>query len=149
MSGRIRNLGRRLAPLVLALTLAGCAAVPAAPEFDDPSNGTGSFSRAVLAGELVFLAGVLGTADGGLVSGGISAETTQAIRNIESALSVHDLTLADVVKCTVFLADVDEFDAMNTAYRAAFAPPRPARTTIGGADVVLDARIEIECIAAR
>ncbi|MEL6448183.1 MAG: RidA family protein [Pseudomonadota bacterium] len=142
-------MSRCLAPWVVVLALAGCATPPAGPEFDDPSNGTGSFSRAVLAGELVFLAGVLGTADGGLVSGGITAETAQAIRNIEKALAVHDLTLANVVKCTVFLADVDEFDAMNTAYRAAFVPPRPARTTIGGADVVLDARIEIECIAAR
>ncbi|MEO0347343.1 MAG: RidA family protein [Pseudomonadota bacterium] len=142
-------MNRNFAAFFVALILGGCAASPQIPEFDDPSNGTASFSRAVLTGELIFLAGVLGTADGGLVSGGITAETTQAIRNIEKALAVHDLTLADVVKCTVFLADVDEFDAMNTAYRAAFAPPRPARTTIGGADVVLDARIEIECIAAR
>ncbi len=142
-------MNRNFAAFFVALILGGCAAFPQIPEFDDPSNGTASFSRAVLTGELVFLAGVLGTADGGLVSGGITAETTQAIRNIGQALAVHDLTLADVVKCTVFLADVDEFDAMNTAYRAAFAPPRPARTTIGGADVVLDARIEIECIAAR
>ena len=140
---------RLLTPLVATLALAGCATAPAGPEFDAPSNGAASFSRAVLTGELVFLAGVLGTADGALVSGGITAETTQAIRNIERALAAHDLTLADVVKCTVFLADVDEFDAMNTAYRAKFAPPRPARTTIGGADVVLGARIEIECIAAR
>ncbi|MEO0616402.1 MAG: RidA family protein [Pseudomonadota bacterium] len=149
MSGRIRKGRRGFTLPMLALALTGCATAPAGPEFDDPSNGTGSFSRAVLAGELIFLAGVLGTADGALVSGGITAETIQAIRNIERALAVHDLTLADVVKFTVFLADVNEFDSMNTAYRAVFAPPRPARTTIGGADVVLDARIEIECIAGR
>lgn len=135
--------------MVAVLVLTGCATPRTGPDFDDPSNGTASFSRAVLTGELVFLAGMLGTAEGALVSGGIAAETTQAISNIERALAVHDLSLADVVKCTVFLADVEEFDAMNAAYRARFAPPRPARTTIGGADVVLDARIEIECIAAR
>lgn len=132
-----------------ALLLTACATTPGAPDFDDPSNGTSSFSRAVVTGELVFLAGVIGNEGDALVPGGIEAETEQAIRNAERALAVHGLTLADVVKCTVFLADIDDFAAMNTAYRAAFQPPRPARTTIGGADIVFDGRIEIECIASR
>ena len=139
----------RLPLLLLAAGLAACAAAPVAPEFDDPTDGAASFSRAVVTRELVFLAGVIGFDDGRLVPGGIVPETAQAIRNIESALAAHGLTLADVVKCTVFLADIGDFDAMNGVYRAAFAPPRPARTTIGGADIVADGKIEIECIAAR
>ena len=131
------------------LALAGCATPPAGPEFDDPSNGTGSFSRAVLAGELVFLAGVLGTADGGLVSGGNTAETTQAIRNIKKALAVHDLTLANVVKCTVFLADIAEWPAFNEIYKTYFDGNYPARSALGANGLALGARVEIECIAKR
>lgn len=140
---------RTLLSLAAAACLTACATTPAAPEFDDPSEGESSFSRAVIAGDLVFLAGVIGFDEGRLMPGGIVPETRQAIRNVESALAEHGLTLADVVKCTVFLADIDDFDAMNGAYRAAFTPPRPARTTIGGADIVVDGKIEIECIAAR
>lgn len=140
---------QRLSLLVCIASLAACRTAPVAPEFDDPSDGASSFSRAVVTGELVFLAGVIGFEDGRLVPGGIVPETDQAIRNVESALAAHGLSLADVVKCTVFLADIGDFDAMNGVYRANFAPPRPARTTIGGAEIVAEASIEIECIAAR
>ena len=116
-------------------------------EFVDPSNGRAPYSSSVRAGGLVFLSGVLGTVDGTLVAGGIDAETHQAIDNVANGLERHGLDLDDVVKCTVFLADIDDFAAMNGVYTRRFGPPRPARTTVA-ATVVAGAAIEIDCVAA-
>ncbi len=138
----------------VAVALAACVnpSVPPSPstakvEFTDPSDGRAPYSRAVRVGDTLYLAGTLGTSDGALAPGGIEGETAQALDNIEANLAEHGLTLADVIKCTVFLADTDDFAAMNGVYAQRFAPPRPARTTVA-AGLVFNARIEIDCIAS-
>lgn len=136
--------------LTLSLAAAGCAASfdPATTQFFDPSDGQAPFSRAVRVGNQVYLAGVIGNKGNALVTGGIGAETTQALNNIEAVLSDLGLTLSDVVKCTVYLSDIDDFAAMNTVYAKRFHAPRPARTTVAVLGLVYAARIEIDCIAS-
>ncbi len=109
------------------------------------------FSHAGIAGELVFVSGTLGTVGDGfeLVPGGAGPETTQTLHNIERILHGAGCTLADVVKVSVYVADMADFPAMNAAYAAVFPEDPPARITVGGARLALDARVEIECVARR
>ncbi|MHA7898245.1 MAG: RidA family protein [Henriciella sp.] len=108
------------------------------------------FSSAVEADGWIFLAGELGTgADGRLVSGGIDPETRQTMDNIEATLSANDLSWSNVVKCTVFLADIAEWPAFNEVYKTYFDGTYPARSALGANGLALDARVEIECIARR
>lgn len=148
--------------LVLAALLApaiGAQARPDAPaarpavEYYQPfGKPTRPFSPAVRVGNLVFLAGQMGTdpsANGALVPGGITAETRQVLENITRVLGAIGLSMDDVVKCTVFLADMREWDAMNEVYRTYFKPDRlPARSALGASGLALNGRVEIECIAA-
>jgi|AntRauMFilla1563_2_1112583.scaffolds.fasta_scaffold07567_2 2-iminobutanoate/2-iminopropanoate deaminase len=108
------------------------------------------FSDAVQVDNLYFLTGQIGKnhPKGKLVDGGIEAETTQAIKNIEAVLKHHDLNLTDVVKSTVILADINDFSKMNAVYRSFFKENLPARTTFSAA-LVAGAKIEIEVIAAK
>ena len=103
-------------------------------------------------GDLVFLAGQIGTdpsATGAVVSGGIEAETRQTLENIKRVLSAIGLSMDRVVKCTVFMADMKEWNAMNAVYRTYFSAPNfPARSALGVNGLALNARVEIECIAA-
>lgn len=114
---------------------------------------TRPFSPAVRVGNLVFLAGQIGTssaaAGGGVVPGGVEAETRQTLANIKGTLEAVGLSMDRVVKCTVFMADMKEWDAMNAIYRTYFtAPNYPARSAFGANGLALNARVEIECIAA-
>ncbi|TMM28716.1 RidA family protein [Polaribacter aestuariivivens] len=108
------------------------------------------FSDAVQVGNLFFLTGQIGKnhKTGKIAEGGIEAETKQTIKNIQAVLKHHNLTLNDVVKCTVILANIDDFNKMNTIYRTFFTDNLPARTTFA-ADLVGGANIEIEVIAAK
>ena len=83
-----------------------------------------------------------------IVEGGTAAETMRALRIIAERLAEHELTTADVVKCSVFLADIADFADMNQVYTQVFAPPRPVRTTVAVSGLALGANVEIECIAA-
>lgn len=132
-----------LACLLLAATTA-----TADKTFYDPYDGAAPFSAAVRVDDTLYLSGTLGTKNRQLVEGGISPETAQALANIRARLAEHDLTMADVVKCTVFLADIDDFSAMNAEYVTAFSSPRPTRTTVAVGGLALDSSVEIECIAA-
>lgn len=108
------------------------------------------FAHAGLTDELVFVSGTLGTGDAlGLVEGGVGPETTQTLRNIERILAAAGAGWDDVVKVSVFLADMAEFAAMNEAYGAFFEGTPPARITVGGVGLALGARVEVECIAQR
>lgn len=98
------------------------------------------------AGDLLFLAGQLGVAEGVLVGGGVAAETRQVILNIHDVLAGHGATLLSVVKTTVFLASLDDWPAMNEVYSKMFGVPYPARSAVG-VDLALGARVEIEAIA--
>jgi len=108
------------------------------------------FSDAVQVDNLYFLTGQIGKnhTTGKIAEGGIEAETEQAILNIKDVLEYHKLTLNDVVKCTVILADINDFSKMNGIYRSFFKENLPARTTFA-ANLVAGAKIEIEVVAAR
>lgn len=112
---------------------------------------TRPFTPAVQVGNLLFLAGQIGTsaeAQGGLVPGGIGPETRQTMLNIKDVLEKAGSSLDRVVKCTVFLADMKEWPAMNEVYATFFPKHFPARSAFGANGLALNARVEIECIAA-
>ena len=105
------------------------------------------FSEAVRAGDYMFLSGQLGDSEGKLVSGGLVPEARQALQNIKSVLERNHASLADVVKCTVFLADIAEWPAFNEVYKEVFKQPFPARSALAASGLALNGRVEIECIA--
>ena len=108
------------------------------------------FSQVIEANGLVFLAGQIGDVPGeGLVTGGIEAETRQMLENVGRLLRAVGLDYPDVVKCTVYIADFGEFQQMNGVYRQFFATEPPTRATVGVSRLALDARVEIEVMAAR
>ena len=114
----------------------------------DPTRSV-PFSDAVRVGHMLYLSGRLGT-DGasGLVSGGIKAETKQTMENIRRVLEQNGSSFDQVVKCTVMLADMSEWGAMNEVYVTYFAKDRlPARSALGVNGLALGARVEIECMA--
>ena len=112
--------------------------------------GSFPFSQVVEANGLVFLAGQVGDAPGGgMVPGGIEAETRQMLENVGRLLRAVGLDYADVVKSTVYLRDFDEFAQMNAIYREYFPTEPPTRATVGVTRLAADYRIEIEVIAAR
>jgi 2-iminobutanoate/2-iminopropanoate deaminase len=80
---------------------------------------------------------------------GVAAQTRQVLANLEAVLAAAGCTLADVVKTTVFLADMADFDEMNKVYGPAFGEPYPARSTIAAAGLPMGARVEIEVVAVR
>ena len=117
--------------------------------FPMPGQPALPFSEAVRVGNMLYLSGQLGTdSTGRLVPGGIRAETRQALMNIESALERQGFTLDQVVKCTVMLADIGEWGAMNEVYLTFFRSHRPARSAFGANGLALGARLELECMAA-
>jgi 2-iminobutanoate/2-iminopropanoate deaminase len=105
-------------------------------------------STAYRAGDFIFVSGQVAFGpDGKLVAGGIEAETRQTLDNIASALDQAGASLADVVKVTVWLADLAEFPAFNAVYATYFPKAPPARSTVQ-AGLMIGARIEIEAIAS-
>jgi 2-iminobutanoate/2-iminopropanoate deaminase len=99
--------------------------------------------------KLVYSAGQVGLdpKTGELVPGGIQAETRRALQNLANVLRGANLTLADVVKTTVFLVDMGDYPAMNEVYGQAFSASPPARTTVAAVGLPRNARVEIECVA--
>lgn len=142
-------------PLVAwLLLLGGCAAQqahrPDAEYFPVPGGRSLPFSEAVGVGDMLYLSGQLGTdSTGQLVPGGIGPETRQTLTNIAAALARHGSSLDRVVKCTVMLADVAEWGAMNEVYVSFFPSHRPARSAFGTNGLALGARLELECMALR
>jgi reactive intermediate/imine deaminase len=99
-------------------------------------------------GDLLFLSGQLGAdSSGHLVAGGVEAETRRALENIRDVLSRTGSSMDRVVKCTVMMADMKEWPAMNGVYATFFPSHRPARSAFGTTGLALNARLEIECIA--
>jgi reactive intermediate/imine deaminase len=99
---------------------------------------------------LIYVSGQLGTDENlKLAPGGVLAETHRALENISAILKRNGSSLEHVVKCTVMLADMSEWEAMNTVYAAFFKKNRmPARSAFAATGLALGARIEIECVAA-
>jgi reactive intermediate/imine deaminase len=140
--------------LVAACAKAGTgAAVPATTGMEvltPYGPPTRPFSPAVRVGNLLFLSGQIGTtadAAGGLVAGGIEAETRQTMENIKDVLARVGSSMDQVVKCTVMMADMAEWPRMNTVYATYFPNHKPARSAFGANGLALGARVEIECIA--
>jgi reactive intermediate/imine deaminase len=141
---------------VFVIVLSGCAATAGTDAATDvewlKAPGTENmdlpFSSAVRADNLLFLSGALGIVPGTreLAAGGIQAETRQTLDNISRTLENFGSSMDRVVKCTVFLADIAEWAAMNEVYTTYF-PNKPARSALGVNGLALDARTEIECIA--
>jgi 2-iminobutanoate/2-iminopropanoate deaminase len=105
------------------------------------------FSSAVRVGSMLYLSGQIGTGADGLVSGGIQPETRQTMENIKAVLEEYGSSINEVVKCTVFLADIAEWPAMNEVYVTYFTKHKPARSAVAGSGLALNARVEIECMA--
>ncbi|WP_165969297.1 RidA family protein [Actinomadura sp. KC06] len=107
------------------------------------------FSHAVIAGETIYVSGMIGASPGFTepVAGGVGAETTCAFRNIELILAECGATLADIVRVNVYLTDMQAFAEMNEAYSAVMGSTPPARITVGCNALALGALVELECIA--
>jgi 2-iminobutanoate/2-iminopropanoate deaminase len=123
-------------------------------QVSDAPAAVGPYSQARVAvlrgGErMVYTAGQVGLVPGSgqLVAGGVREQTEQVLRNLTAVLRGADLTLADVVKTTVFLADMADFAAMNEVYARALPAQFPARSTVAAAGLPLGARVEIEAVA--
>lgn len=111
----------------------------------------GPYSVGIWAGDLLYLSGQtpLDPKTGRLVEGDVEAQTHRAFDNLEAALQDAGLTMDHVIKCNVYLSDMADFSAMNTAYAKRFASPYPARTTVAVKALPRDARVEIELVARR
>jgi len=145
---------KKLIVILCATVLVGCNApvdhqtsvewlkAPGTEDMDLP------FSAAVRVDNMLYLSGALGydREKGALVEGGIRAETKKTLENIAETLEMFGSSMDRVVKCTVFLADISEWAAMNEVY-VTFFPNKPARSALGSNGLALGARTEIECIA--
>jgi 2-iminobutanoate/2-iminopropanoate deaminase len=143
----------RLALIMPLFVMLGCdAEIELAPKvsyLNMPGMPDGlPFSSAVRAGNTLYLSGNLGNIPGtlDLADGGIAGETRQTMDNISNVLQEFGSSMDEVVKCTVFLADMSEWGAMNEVYKTYFKNP-PARSALGANGLALNARVEIECIA--
>lgn len=107
------------------------------------------FSEAVLVGDVLYLSGQLGNIPGtlNLIEGGIKAESVQVMDNIKSILKTHGLEMKNLIKCTVMLADIDEWSSFNAVYQTYFSKPYPARSAFATNGLALGARVEVECMA--
>ena len=114
-------------------------------------GAVGPYSQAIATDDLVFCSGQVGLdpATGELVAGGVEAQAERVIRNLEAVLDAAGCTLADVVKTTCFLADINDFAKFNAVYAPFWPDPPPARSTFGVAALPRGAQVEIEAIAVR
>ena len=110
----------------------------------------GPYSQAVRAGQLLFVSGQvpLDPATGQMVDGDIAAQTRRVFDNLGAVLQAGGRSFADVVRTTVFLADMNDFAAVNEVYGTYFTEPYPARATVQVARLPKDARVEIDVIAS-
>ena len=109
------------------------------------------FSEAVRVDNTLYLSGQVGIIPGKLqlVPGGLKEEARQTLENIRTTLETHGYSMNDLVKCTVMLADISEWEQFNEVYKTFFQEQYPARSAFGTNGLALDARVEIECIAVR
>ena len=116
----------------------------------DAPKAIGPYSQAVKAGQLLFLSGQvpLDPVSGQMIGGDIAAQTRRVFENLGAVLEAGGRSFADVVRTTVFLADMNDFAAMNEVYGQYFKEPYPARATVQVARLPKDARVEIDLIAS-
>jgi 2-iminobutanoate/2-iminopropanoate deaminase len=111
----------------------------------------GPYSQAVESAGFVFCSGQIAIVpnEGKLLDGDAGAQTEQVLRNLGEVLKAAGLSYADVVKTTIFLVDMNDFPAVNSAYIGAFAQTKPARSTVAVASLPMGAKVEIDAIAIR
>jgi 2-iminobutanoate/2-iminopropanoate deaminase len=116
----------------------------------DAPKAIGPYSQAVRAGQLLFASGQipLDPASGSIVEGDVTAQTRRVMENLRAVLKAGGLSLADVVRTTIYLVDLNDFTKVNDAYGSYFEEPYPARATVQVARLPRDARVEIDAIAA-
>jgi 2-iminobutanoate/2-iminopropanoate deaminase len=116
---------------------------------DKAPKALGPYSQAIKAGGLVFCSGQvpIDPATDAFVPGGIKEQTRQSLTNARNVLQAAGLDLSNVVKTTVFLADMDDFADMNSVYAEFFTPPYPARSAVAVKKLPKGALVEVECIA--
>ena len=108
------------------------------------------FSEAVRVGDTVYLSGQMGIVPGEmrLAPGGIREQSRQTMENIKTTLEAHGMSMRNIVKCTVMLADISDWPAFNEVYRTFFDEGRfPARSAFGANALALGGRVEVECVA--
>ena len=141
----------RQAMLVALLLAVACTRAPVRKlTIQMPGSLEGlPFSTAVQVGDVLYLSGQVGTLPGTteLIEGGVVPETRQTLENIQTVLEYSGSSIEDVFKCSVYLADIAEFQDMNAVYREFFPENPPARSTVAGSGLALGARVEIECMA--
>ncbi|HYJ91084.1 MAG TPA: RidA family protein [Pyrinomonadaceae bacterium] len=116
----------------------------------DAPGAIGPYSQAIKTGGMVFCSGQIpiDPATGEFVASDVAAQTEQVIKNLDAVLKAAGTGLSNVIKTTVFLADMNDFAAMNEVYSKFFNENKPARATVQAARLPRDARVEIECIAS-
>lgn len=116
---------------------------------ENAPGAIGPYSQAIKTGGLVFCSGQIpiDPATGNFVSDDIAGQTEQVLKNLSAVLEAAGSNLSGVVKTTVFLADMNDFAAMNEVYGKYFSENKPARATVQAARLPRDARVEIDCIA--
>ena len=116
---------------------------------ENAPGAIGPYSQAVKTGNMVFCSGQIpiDPATGEFVSNDVAEQTEQVLKNLIAVLEAAGTNLNNVVKTTVFLADMNDFTAMNEVYSKFFSQNKPARATVQAARLPKDARVEIECIA--
>jgi 2-iminobutanoate/2-iminopropanoate deaminase len=117
---------------------------------DQAPKAIGPYSPAVRAGQLLFVSGQipLDPATGQMVAGDVAAQTRRVLDNVGALLAAASRSFADVVRTTIFLADMNDFAAVNEVYGQYFTEPYPARATVQVARLPKDARVEIDVIAS-
>ncbi len=144
----------RSAVAVLLLVMTGCAAegtMRTPIQTDLAPKPIGTYSQAIVENGFIFLAGqgCMNPATGKMEMGDVKKETRQTFENIKAILEAAGSSLDKVVKCNVYLKDINDFAAMNEVYKTYFNAPYPARTTIQAGTLPGGIAVEIECIARK
>lgn len=138
-------------PFLAVLLALACAGRGDGIERIHPDGATtlATYTPAVRADDFIFFSGQIGLIPGTrqLAEGGVGAETEQALANLDALLEAAGVDRTDIVKCTVFLADIGDYGAMNEVYGAFFGGTPPARSAVAVAALPAGASVEIECIA--
>jgi 2-iminobutanoate/2-iminopropanoate deaminase len=141
------------AAAVLATASLACGASAPTAEYLTPYGpSTLPFSSAVRVGDVIYVSGQIGNVPGdtsGVVPGGIEAETKRALENVRDVLENSGSSMDRVFKCTVMMADMKDWPAMNAVYASFFGAHKPARSSFGTTGLALGAKVEIECAALR
>jgi 2-iminobutanoate/2-iminopropanoate deaminase len=118
---------------------------------DDAPKALGPYSQAVLAGDTLYLSGQVGIdpVQGSIVEDSVEGQTRQVMRNLEAVLKAADMTFENVVKTTIFMASMDDFQTVNGIYGEHFGETPPARATIQVAALPLGAKVAIDAVARR